>query len=129
MRQIPFYCLWAVLALVLSCGPAHAQTTPIKNPRQLAFTSSDHALVDRYEIDVLKLDGSVVQTLTVQKADTSVDSATGDILVSLNVQPIAFGQYQFRVRAVAGTVSSDNSANSDTWERAPGQPGKPAVKG
>lgn len=114
-RLLPF--LFLLLA-----APAFAQT-PVKNPRGLGFQSADHARVDRYEIDIVPAaGGAVVQTITVQKADTAQDSTTQEITLTLNVQPIAFGQYRFVARAVAGTVASDNSDPSAVWERAPGKP-------
>jgi len=123
-----------VLATLLSVSPATklsspvvgseaaaAQTAPmVKNPRGVGFTCPDHALDNDHEIDIIRAsDGSLVQTIL--GGDPPAD-ATGEVVVMVNVQPIAFGQYRFVVRAVAGTLKSDNSAASPIWERAPGAP-------
>ena len=101
-----------------------------RNPTAIAFTSVDHdlAAVTGYEVDIVRSSDNVtVQTLNVAKS-TTTKLPTGEIRVTLNVQPIAFGQYRVVVRTVAGTLESDNSLPSDMWERVPGAPSKPAVQ-
>lgn len=104
---------------------AIAQVPPppvVKNPRQLAFVCPDHDRDDQHEIDIVReSDGAVIQTLLV--GDPPVVS--GEVIADVNVQPVAFGEYRFIVRAVAGTLKSASSAPSDVWERAPGTPSKP----
>lgn len=114
------FILMAWTVLVLFCAaPASAQTL-IKNPSGLIFTCPDHALDDQHEIDIVRqADGVVVQTLLVGDPPADVN---GDVVVKVNVQPVAFGSYVFRVRAVAGTIKSDTSDPSPIWERAPGKP-------
>lgn len=110
------------LALGLSlCAslPAAAQT-PIKNPAALVFACPDHAGDDQHEIDIVRVSDGVV-VATVLGGDPPANAA-GDVVIPLNVQPIAFGLYRFVARAVAGTVKSDNSLPSEVWERAPGRP-------
>lgn len=112
MRKILF------LAVVLCASPAFAQAG-IKNPSALAFTCPDHALDNQHEIDIVRADGTVVQTIL--GGDPPLNAA-GEVVVPVNLQPIAFGTYTFVARAVSGTSKSDNSAPSATWERAPGKP-------
>lgn len=111
--------LCAVLMLTILSPVSWAQT-PIKNPSGVIFACLDHALDDQHEVDIVRQsDGVVVQTLLVGDPPAN---AVGDVVVSVNVQPVAFGQYVFRVRAVAGTLKSDTSDPSPVWERAPGKP-------
>jgi hypothetical protein len=115
---------WLVCLLLLCPVVAQAQ---VKNPTQVEFTSPDHALLSAYEVDIVRADSTVAQTLTIA-ASMGVVQPNGNIRLMLNVQPIAFGQYTIVVRAVAGTLESDNSPASDPWERVPGAPSKPVVK-
>lgn len=100
-------------------GGANAQL-PVKNPSVLAFQCPDHDRDDSHEIDIVRVaDGSVIQTLA--GGDPAADAA-GEVTIAVNVQPVAFGQYRFVVRAAAGSVKSDDSAPSAIWERTPGKP-------
>lgn len=118
----------ALLVLLLVPTFAFAQTPPVKNPTGLAFTSPDHSnpAVSAYEIDFMRQDNTVLQTVTVPKAQTTLNAAQ-EVVVTVNVQPVAFGFYTFVARTIAGTAKSLNSPNSDPWERAPGAPSKPRV--
>jgi hypothetical protein len=94
--------------------------TVVRNPRSVTFTCPDHAQDDNHEIDIVRAsDGVVVQTIT--GGDPPAD-AEGMVTIALNVQPVAFGTYTVRVRAVAAGIKSDASDSSDVWERAPGKP-------
>jgi hypothetical protein len=99
---------------------------PVKNPRAVIFTCVDHATDTGHEVDIINAQGVVVQTIN--GGDPLAD-ANGDVTVEFNVQPITFGAYTVRVRAVAGAIKSADSLPSDVWERVPGQPGKPKVGG
>lgn len=104
-------------------GEASPQAVPIKNPSGIAFTCPDHDRDDQHELDIVKeSDGSLLQTLLLGDPPAS---ATGEVVGSINVQPIAFGQYRFVLRAVAGALKSENSLPSDIWERVPGRPSMP----
>lgn len=117
-----------LLVWLVMIGVGNAQTPPVRNPTGAQFTSPDHATVTGYEIDIIRVaDNSLVQTITIAKSATTV-LATGEISVTLNVQPIAFGEYRCVARAVAGTMKSDNSTPSDIWNRVPGPPSKPVMK-
>lgn len=121
----------ACLLLVLGQAGAAQTPAPVKNPSVVVFECPDHDRDTDHEIDILRAsDGAVIQTL--QVGDPPADGS-GNVTVKLNVQPIAFGTYWLVVRAVvteAGTtVRSVNSANSDTFERVPGPPGKPRFGG
>jgi len=108
------------------CGmaiPIAAQT--IKNPTAVAFTCPDHARDDQHEIDIVRVsDGAVIQTIL----GGDPDEVSGEVTVAINVQPVAFGQYQVIVRAVAGLLKSDNSNPSAIWERTPGRPSGVVVR-
>lgn len=120
MRRI----LLTLLALVALAAPAAAQTG-IVNPSALTFTSPDHALISAYEVDVVTAAGVVLSTIVTGRG---TQAASGDVTIPLNLQPIAFGVYTFRVRAVAVTVRSKDSPTSDAWTRAPGAPSKPIAQ-
>src|SRR5687768_11555174 len=94
-------------------------TAPI-NPVGVAFTCPDHALDTEHEVDVLDSSGAVIQTIL--GGDPPLN-AQNEVEIRLNVQPIAFGEYRFRVRAVAGSIKSVDSETSELWRRAPGAPG------
>lgn len=112
-------------SLANMAGVLHAQVPPVKNPAAVEFTSADHATVTGYEIDILTSTGAVLTTLSLGKGTL----ADGVVTLPLNVQPIAFGVYTLRLRAVASpTLKSANSAVSDPWERVPGAPSRPTIK-
>jgi hypothetical protein len=115
-----------VIALVLVSVPAYAQEPQVKNPSAVEFTpSTDHAVVTAYEMDILRPDGSVLQTINLGKTEP-VD---GVVKAALNVQPVAFGKdYSVRVRALAGTAASDYVLSTNKFERAPGAPSKLNIK-
>jgi hypothetical protein len=121
----------AILGLVclfVGTWPAEAQTADVRNPSAVTFTVSvDHAAVDSYEMDILRPDGSVLQTLSLGKP---TPDATGTATAALNVQPVAFGVgYHVRVRAKAGTAVSDDALSENTFSRVPGGPSKVVIKG
>jgi hypothetical protein len=113
-------CLYAV---------AFARQVPpsINNPSAVTFTASaDHSAIESYEADILRPDGSVLQTLNLGKP---TPDAAGTITVTLNVQPIAFAQgYRLRLSAKVGTARSDYALSENTFNRVPGAPSKVAVK-
>lgn len=110
--------------LLLSSAPVQAQVPPVKNPTAVEFTSADHATVTGYEVDILN-GTTVLTTLSLGKGTL----AGGIVTLPLNVQPIAFGTYTLRIRAVASpTLKSENSPSSDPWDRVPVAPGKPTNK-
>jgi len=117
MKTLLLATLFLLAAFV---APALAQN--VKNPTLITFTSSDWDRVDRHELDIIRTsDNTIVQTLTDNGPYTSQD-----ISVSINVQPVAFGEYTFVARACAPTVGcSINSEQSNLWDRAPGKPSKP----
>lgn len=114
-----------LLLVLLLPALASAQTAPVKNPTKAIFTSPDAASVTGYEVDIIGPTGTVVQTLTFP---ATAPDANGDVTLTLNVQPVAFGVYTAVVRAVSAGLKSVNSEPSNTWERVPGQPSKPKVQ-
>jgi hypothetical protein len=115
-----------LFALMLVAAPAYAQEPQVKNPSAVEFTPSiDHAVVTAYELDILRPDGSVLQTINLGKTEP-VD---GVVKAALNVQPVAFGRdYSVRVRALVGTAASDYEVSVNKFERAPGGPSKITIK-
>lgn len=110
-----------MLAAVLMQQPA-----PVKNPTRVEFTCQDHDRDDNHEMDIIRTsDGVVIQTI--QLGDPAPD-ANGVIRANVNVQPIAFGEYTARVRAVAGVIRSDNSTDSNLFQRSPGTPAGVVVR-
>ncbi len=99
----------------------------VNNPSKVAFTvSSDHAAVTGYELDILRPDGSVLQTLNLGKP---TPDGAGNVEAPLNVQPVTFGKgYSVQVRAVANDAFSDNVRSENKFNRVPGGPTKPVVK-
>lgn len=119
MRTLP------IVAVALSVAAPVAAQEIIRNPTAIYFQcSEDHALHTGHEVDLVDETGKVVQTISF---GTAAPDANGEVMFRINVQPVAFGRYTGRVRAVAGTLRSDVSETSNVWERAPGQPGKPRV--
>ena len=112
---------YLLLLLLLAPTAALAQIPPVKNPTGLEFTCPDHATDTGHEVDIINSAGTVIQTLSV--GDPA--EVAGKVTVKVNVQPITFGTYTFKVRALAGTIKSLDSVASDPWDRVPGQPGKP----
>jgi hypothetical protein len=109
--------MFAELALV-----ALLQVPAIVNPSKLGFTCPDHDQDTQHEVDIINVEtGQVEATLLV--GDPPAD-ASGEVIVTLNIQPIKFGAKRFQIRAVAGAEKSENSPLSDVWRRSPGSPGK-----
>lgn len=123
MRVFVLACL-ILLGLV---GSAQAQVADVDNPGSLQWTASvDHATLDSYELDILRPDATVLQTLNLGKP---TPDATQTCTAPLNVQPIAFGSgYSVRLRAKAGTAFSVYAASLNKFNRVPGGPSKVVVK-
>lgn len=99
---------------------------PKKNPTVIGFTCPDHNQDTGHEVDIIE-DGTgrLVQTLVVGDPPAN---ESGEVEITLSVQPIAFGNYHFVVRATVPTLKSADSLPSELWQRVPGSPGKPVVK-
>lgn len=125
-RRIALVGVVATLVLV-SLSPAQPPPADVDNPTGVSFTcSSDHALVSSYELDILRPDGSPLQTLNGGKP---TPDATNTCTVVINVQPVAFANgYQVRVRAMAGTSQSVDVASANKFNRRPGAPSKVITK-
>ena len=77
-------------------------------------------------MDILKSDGSLLQTLNIGKP---TPDASNTISAALNVQPVAFGtNYSLQARACAGSVCSDNAPSLNKFDRKPGKPGGGTAK-
>jgi hypothetical protein len=106
-----------------------AQTpADVNNPTSVEFVASvDHALIDSYELDILRPDGSVLQTLNLGKGVPA--PTTGVISAPINVQPVAFAVgYTVRIRAKAGSALSENAVSVNKFNRVPGKPSGLVVK-
>lgn len=117
-----------ISVIVLIAATAGAQTAPnVTNPTSYEFlASADHAVIDRYEVDILKADGSLLQTLNIGKP---TPDATNLITATMNVQPVMFGtNYSLQARACAGAVCSDNAPSLNKFDRKPGKPGGGTAK-
>ena len=121
-----FRTLLLALVCLLSAVPVFAQDAQVKNPSAVEFTpSADHALVSAYELDILRPDGTVLQTINLSKP-SPID---GVCRAEINVQPVAFGKdYSVRLRALAGSAASEYAVSANKFERAPGGPAKVIVK-
>lgn len=125
MKKIVLTLAFLALPLV-----AAAQTPAVpKNPTTLMFTpSTDDAQVTAYEVDIVQTsDGAVIQTLSIPRESFQM-LATGDLQTRVNVQPVKFGHYVVKVRAVATALKSEDSLPSNEWERVPGAPSRPTVQ-
>lgn len=121
-----------VLALLGIPSVVHAQTctlssTPppdVDNPSAVQFCPSpDHSTIDSYELDILRPDATVLQTLNLGKP--TINATDGSCTASINVQPIAFGAgYTTRVRAKAATAVSTNTPALNKFNRVPGGPSR-----
>jgi len=117
----------ASLFVLVCAGYASAQAPDVNNPSAVTFTASaDHGSVDSYELDILRPDGSVLQTLNLGKP---TPDGSNVCTAQLNVQPVSFGSgYSVRVRAKAGTAASDYAVSENKFNRVPGSPTKVVVK-
>lgn len=111
-----------ILAAALTTAPAVQTPADVRNPSGVVFTPSlDHAQVDAYELDILRPDGSVLQTLNIGKPAV----VNGECAADVNVQPVAFGVgYSMRLRAIAGTAASDYAVSLNKFDRVPGGPSR-----
>jgi hypothetical protein len=122
--------IFLLLAFMALPALAMAQTpADVNNPTAAEWDcSTDHAVIDGYELDLLRPDATVLQTLTFLGTSKPTPSGTNKCRVSLNVQPIAFASgYSARVRAKAGTAYSDYAASQNRFNRVPGRPGLPVI--
>ena len=105
-------------------SPAPRWRRSIRNPSVATFTASvDHAQVSSYTIGYF-LPGATDPVQTTDLGKPTPD-ATQTCTVTLNVMPLTFGaNYTAKVKAVAGTVSSDWSTASNPFDRVPGPPSK-----
>lgn len=110
------------LAGLLVAPIAYAQAADVNNAQSVSWVvSPDHAQIDGYTVELLRPDGTTLQTLDAGKP---ICSATVPCVYALNVQPVAFGVgYTVRVRARAATAVSDWSVSVNKFNRVPGKPG------
>ncbi len=110
-----------LMLLVGFAATSSAQVVPdVDNPSAVTFTPSvDHALIDSYELDIVRPDGSVLQTINLGKPTPVANVITA----SINVQPVAFAVgYTTRVRTKAGTAVSTDAISVNKFNRRPGGP-------
>ncbi len=116
-----------LLTLAMVGLAATAQAQNVKNPSRAEWTcSADHAVIDGYRLDIMDKTGAVLQTLDMGKP---TPDATNTCAGALNVQPVKFDtNYVARIRAYAGAAESDNSTNSNAFDRVPGKPSNVVLK-
>lgn len=120
--------LLSIVLLFISAAVIQAQApADVSNPTAVQFTASaDHAAIDSYELDILRPDSTVLQTLNLSKP---TPDATNTITAPINVQPVAFANgYTVRVRAKAGTAVSTDALSLNKFNRVPGAPSRPTIK-
>ena len=110
---------------ILPASAAAQTPTPlVKNPSIVEWTCPDHDLDDGHELKIIRIEGTnKVVITTIKLGDPGYFDEVGKgVRSDLNVQPIAFGEYVATMRAMFGTVSSEESAESNRFQRAPGAP-------
>jgi len=124
--RTPRFIVCLLLSLFLAGASGAQPPADVRNPSSVTFEpSADHANITNYELDILRPDGTVLQTLNVGKPTP----VTNIITAPINVQPVAFGTgYSVRVRAIAGTAPSDYANSLNKFDRVPGGPSKVTVK-
>jgi hypothetical protein len=117
----------AVLLALFACAvPASAQT--VTNPTAVQFiVSADHAQLSKYVIGYF----AAGATAPVMEADLPLGTpdANQQVTQPINARPLAFGAaYVVKVRAVAGTMSSEWSNDSNPFDRVPMPPASVLVR-
>jgi hypothetical protein len=108
---------------------AFLQSAIVSNPRAVEFECADHGSDTGHEIDILDSANVVIQTIQGgDPAPIGIQNGLPLVRISINVQPIAFGNYTVKVRAVAGTLKSVDSLPA-SFTRVPGQPTNVKVGG
>jgi hypothetical protein len=127
LNRLNAFALLMVLVTFALCSFVAFAQADVNNPTGVEFAASvDHAVIDSYELDILRPDNSVLQTLNLGKPAPGVNNL---IHANINVQPVSFGVgYSVRVRAKAGTAASDYVVSSNKFNRVPGGPGAPVLK-
>lgn len=120
-----------LVALILFAfsSMAYGQAPNVVNPDLVQFTpSDDHAQIEKYILGWF----SDANTLTpISEVDLGKPTPDTNNLCStkINSRPLPFKlNYYARVRAVAGTFSSDWSDPSNPFDRKPGKSGTPIIK-
>ena len=116
----------ALMVVGLMAGGAQAQT--LTNPSRVEFTSSaDHAQLTKYVIGYF----APGATSPVMESDLPLGTPDANQLVTatINARPLSFGAaYVAKVRAVAGTMTSEWSEASNPFDRVPMPPTAPVIK-
>jgi hypothetical protein len=118
--------LFAVLAAIACALPVSAQT--VTNPDRVLFTASvDHASLTKYVVGFF----AAGATAPLMEQDIALGTPDAQQIVTqpINARPLAFGAaYVLKVRAVAGTVTSEWSEASNAFDRIPLAPSLPVVR-
>jgi len=117
-----------VVVALLACSAVALAQPPLKNPGHAEFTASeDHAAIDKYVLGYF-VAGATAPLMEVDLAKPTPD-AQQLVSVVISARPLGFGTYVARVKAVAGSLSSEWTEASNAFERVPfPPPGSPAVK-
>ena len=118
---------WLVVLLLLaSVSCAWAQM--VVNPTKVEYSvSADHASVTRYQLGWFLM-GAIAPVQTADLPVVAPDLA-GKVVQPLPSVPIAAGTvYVARIKAWAGTIESEWSADSNPFTRGPSAVGPPIIK-
>jgi hypothetical protein len=106
----------------------------VKNPTIAEFTCPDHDVDTQHELKVIRIEGTnkVIITTILLGDPAYKDPATKLVSAGINLQPIAFGDYIATVNVVVptatGVLRSDDSFESNPFQRAPGAPARVIIK-
>jgi hypothetical protein len=122
-----------MISVLLLAATITAQTPPPppppKNPTTIEFSCPDHDRDDQHELKILQVtDTNRVTITTILLGDPPIDPVDGMVRTTINMQPIAFGTYVSTINASAGPDKSDDSAESNLWQRVPGRPSKVGLR-
>jgi hypothetical protein len=124
-----------ILAVCVLVVPslAQAQTDPPKNPTKIEFACPDHDQDHDHELKVLRIEGGNKVIITTLLLGDPAASPDGIVRTSINVQPIAFGEYIARVNAVVkpatgSPLKSEDSPESNQFSRVPGSPSRVVIQ-
>jgi P pilus assembly chaperone PapD len=119
-------------AMLPAVGLAQEPAVPV-NPTRVEFDCVDHDRDTQHELKILQTNGTNRVLITTILLGDPAKEPDGKVRTTINVQPIAFGEYVARVNAIAvsstgATLRSADSEESNVFIRAPGGPGRPTVR-
>lgn len=108
--------------------PGTPRPDMLKNPREITFLHDDRGITTGYKVlvfkDVVPLGATPVDTYL---PGLGTVNDKGEVVLRVNVQPLAVDTYRLVVVALSQAIESDPSVASEAWQRAPGKPGTLSV--